>query len=918
MKFGDRIETRAIRLGAAALSWLVYLTLMSAARGSDNLAGLVVVLPVAMTTICLGARAGLLGVAAAVFIHHAFFPEEELTEADVLVDIVPWLALVGLSMLVGYVQTRAETLGREAALSAAMLRAQGELGEAVVVMRVEGNQARPLRFNEGLSALTGYSREELERIDSLGDLLRGESRLTLTREPGTVQEALIERKDGELRALEISYTRFGEDRDGTLLAVARDVTERKRALEDAESARARIHLLLHGTPCVIFSSDLSGRTTFMSENVSEVLGVEPAIMLRDREWLRRVHPDDRSRIEREIPRKQQALGSVPSEFRMLRADGTYRWIHSEVRVRRDASGAPVELIGFFFDVTDRKNAEEELQRQAARDRTTGLPSRAVLRERLVAALSRPETRQLALANVDIDRFDDVNDAFGLAVGDEVLASVGARLRDQLTSTELVARLHGDKFSVMVPGVDAAGAYELGRRLLRTFERPFDVAGQQLVVTASVGIALAPTHATEADALLRDADLALYEAKKARETFAVYAPERDHNIQARLALLTDLRHAVERNEFTLHYQPVIEAATGKTTHFEALIRWRHPERGMVPPNDFIPLAEQTGLMKSITEWVIDEALRQCWAWRELGMNVGVAVNLSPRNLNDPELSLVIRRGLDRYGVGAAALTVEITESVVMADPDRAQENLARLRAMGVRIAVDDFGTGYSSLAYLNRLPIDTIKIDRSFVKQVVTDENSAAIVRATTDLGHTLGFGVVAEGVETSDILHLVAAFGCDAAQGYHIARPMPASEVERWYASAAARTEAAPPASDRKRILVIDDQDVIRLTAQLLLSRQGYDVAQAATAEDALRIVRDGGRVDLVLADVVLPGLRAPEFARVLHAERPELPVLFMSGFPTASLPDVPAGATLLAKPFTERALGDAVRGALAGARVLN
>ena len=421
----------------------------------------------------------------------------------------------------------------------------------------------------------------------------------------------------------------------------------------------------------------------------------------------------------------------------------------------------------------------ELERLAHFDVATQLPNRLLFRERLHDAIgaAEPDARPFAVMLLDIDHFKDTNDAFGHEVGDAVLREIGPRLRRVVGEPVEIARLGGDEFAVLFTGAGPAEALAMARRILELFEKPFSAFGQLLLVRASVGSALFPRDGGDADALLRCAEVALESAKTMGVGAALYAPEHDVYAPSRLALMAQLRQALDEGQLVLHYQPIVDLDR-RPRAMEALVRWHHPERGMVPPSEFIPLAERAGLMKPLTRWVMAAALRQCRTWRDAGHDLAVAVNLSMRTLHDAELPKMVRDLLRMSRCEPSALDLEITESDVMADPKGAIEILARLRALGVRVSIDDFGTGYSSLAYLNRLDVDAVKIDRSFVGTMIVDNSSAAIVRATIELGHGLGLLVVAEGVEDEATHRALSALRCDLAQGYFFGRPAPAAAVE--------------------------------------------------------------------------------------------------------------------------------------------
>ncbi len=431
---------------------------------------------------------------------------------------------------------------------------------------------------------------------------------------------------------------------------------------------------------------------------------------------------------------------------------------------------------------EHKQAEATIQHMAYYDTLTNLPNRNMLYERLLNAIRTDsgEGKSMALLLMDLDRFKEINDTLGHHRGDLLLQQVGSRLRSVLWAPDIVARLGGDEFAILLPRLAAAADVNVVvQKILKALEAPFPIEGLPIAVEASIGIALYPDHGGNPDSLLQRADVAMYAAKKSGG-YVIYDAQHDQHSPRRLALLGELRHAIDRDQLLLHYQPEIDFTTRRVRGVEALARWQHPEHGFIPPDQFIPSAEQTGLIKPLTRWVLDMALRQCEAWRRAGIRLDMAVNLSARNLHDPQLPDQVTELLKTYGVAPAVLKLEITESAIMADAGRAMDILTRLRDIGVRLSIDDFGTGYSSLGYLDRLPVDEIKIDRSFTMDLLGNGNGAMIVPCTIDLGHRLGLHVVAEGVEDQEVWNRLAALGCDAAQGYHLSRPLPAEALTHW------------------------------------------------------------------------------------------------------------------------------------------
>ena len=426
----------------------------------------------------------------------------------------------------------------------------------------------------------------------------------------------------------------------------------------------------------------------------------------------------------------------------------------------------------------------QLRHEALHDALTGLPNREHLRRRLASALddvAEGRAQGAAVMILDLDDFKEVNETLGHQEGDLLLKEVGARLATAVGQAGTVARLGGDEFAVLLPDTaDESRALRIGRRILQALEQPISLDGLDIEVTGSLGIALAPAHADDPAALLKRADVAMYDAKTSSRGLRLYEPELDTDHPRRITLVSELRSALHNGEIEVHVQPLLRISSGTVTGTEALARWSHPELGAVAPDYFIPIAERSGLIGLLTSRMLDRSLAACAEWRTAGNDLGVAVNLSARSLLDADLVEEVARLLRRHDVPADRLTLEVTESSVMADPPRAVALLHQLRDLGVRLSVDDFGTGYSSLSYLKRLPVHEVKVDRSFVAGLPEQGEDMVIVRAIIDLGHHLGLEVVAEGVEDQATWDLLAAMGCDLVQGWHLARPMPTAELLPW------------------------------------------------------------------------------------------------------------------------------------------
>jgi diguanylate cyclase (GGDEF)-like protein len=430
----------------------------------------------------------------------------------------------------------------------------------------------------------------------------------------------------------------------------------------------------------------------------------------------------------------------------------------------------------------RKLAAQRLAHLAYHDALTDLPNRALLYDRLQQSVlaAHRSGNPLTLLALDLDRLKNINDTMGHHAGDRLLQLVGSRLRATLREADTVARLGGDEFALILPSTDIEGAVLAARKVLHELAVPFVVDNRSLAIRASIGIARFPDHGWTAEMLLQKADIAMYLAKADASGVAVYAPDRDRFTHRRIGFVTDLTQAMDEDEFFVEYQPILHLGTGQVRGVEALVRWNHPQQGRLLPAEFIPLAEQTGLILPLTTLVLDTAL-DSFSTTAQSIPLSIAVNLSPRNLQDPEFPQRVAERLQARGVAAPSMTFEITENVIMADPARSMESLTSLHEMGVRLAIDDFGTGYSSLSYLRRLPIDELKIDRSFIIGLNTGHDEV-IVRSTIDLAHNLGLSVVAEGVESLDVQEQLRALGCDAAQGFFISAPAGADVTRQWIA----------------------------------------------------------------------------------------------------------------------------------------
>ncbi len=434
------------------------------------------------------------------------------------------------------------------------------------------------------------------------------------------------------------------------------------------------------------------------------------------------------------------------------------------------------------DITGRRQSDALIHHLAYNDLLTDLPNRLSLHDDIDRAITRArkDSRSFALIVINLDRFEEINNTLGHNNGDLILQGVAVRLKGIFLHPHTVARLGGDEFAVLIQGADTDSARIGAERIIGEIKRPFPVADLLVEVSSSIGIAFFPGHGEDVHTLIRRGEMAMYAAKRTESGVCVYSSEFDQYSPARLALMGELRHAIEQDQLFLLYQPKIDLKTGKTIGVEALVRWQHPKSGVIPPNDFIHLAERGGLIKELTLWVLKDVLSKSRGWLKSGIEVSVAINLSVKSLHNPHLLDQIKKLLMTWGITPGAVRFEITESIIMSDPRLAMEIITDLTSMGIRFSIDDFGTGYSSLGYLQRLPVDEIKIDKSFVMNMMKDDNNLKIVRSVIELGHSLGLKVVAEGVEDKETYDKLVLLDCDLAQGYYMSRPIPLSAfIER-------------------------------------------------------------------------------------------------------------------------------------------
>ena len=716
----------------------------------------------------------------------------------------------------------------------------------------------------------------------------------------TLQETIGCRKDGVCFPVQISISSSQQEGQMSHIAIIQDITERKQAAAALAEQKDFAESLVRNSAVPTFVINTERRVLIWNRACEELTGIRAEEMLGgDQAWKAFYKTSNQILAEFIIDGPPEQMPDCYMEFGKssfipegLHAEGWFdnlngmdRYLAFNAAPVRNSKGELLAVVETFEDVTERKRYEAQLEYQANHDGLTSLPNRNLLVDRVHQALlmSQRNSHQVAVFFIDLDNFKFINDSLGHDIGDELLKIAADRLVACVRTGNTVARQGGDEFVIMVSDTDIANvADRIAATIQESLSEPFRINEHELMITCSIGISISPRDGEIAQTLIKNADLAMYQAKEqGRNRAHFYTGEMNARSLSRMTMEKHLRRALERNELFLCYQPKVSLLSGQITGMEALVRWQSPELGLVLPAGFIPLAEETGLIEPIGEWVLETACRQNRSWQDSGLQaIAVAVNLSPCQFRQKNLVRIIERILRESALESRYLELEITESLVMQNLDRATTILNELKALGTTLSMDDFGTGYSSLSYLKRFPFTKLKVDQSFVRDITSEPNSAAITQTIIAMAHSLHLKVIAEGVETTGQLNYLRMHNCDEIQGYLFSRPIIADEFctllreNRILTFGDQQTE-----SSKYTILVVDDEPQVITSLQRLLSTEGFHVVTASSAANGFDVLAEK-RVDVVISDLRMPLMNGNEFLERVKEIYPDVVRLILTGDP--------------------------------------
>jgi|SRR5579884_261710 diguanylate cyclase (GGDEF)-like protein/PAS domain S-box-containing protein len=747
-----------------------------------------------------------------------------------------------------------------------------------------------LAVNQAAIRQYGFTREEflamtIRDIRPAGDLGRLETNLREHRGAGHEEAGTWRhrRKDGT--PIEVEITSHLVDFDGrrAKLVLAHDVTARLAAERALRQSNERFELVARATSDIVWDWDLVTDERWWNENMTTLLGYDRATLARGGAFWG-IHPDDRVRVRCGLDAAlASGVTTWSDEYRFRHRDGRYLDIYDRACVMRNERGEPVRMIGVMMDITERKRVMAELNYHLSHDLVTGLPRFACVEDYLQTALAAATANhgRVIVLYVDLDYFQAINETRGRTLGDEVLRTVAGRLTELVGTDGRVAHVAGDEFAVIA--FDVARRHDpfaLAERVRGAIAEPMQFGEERIYLTCSVGASCFPDHGASPQELLRQAEAAVSRAKReGRNSVDVFSTDRNEELRVRQALGTRLRAAIGEGHLVVQYQPQISALSWQVRGFEALLRWQDPDLGFVMPQQFVRAAEELGLAIDLGRYALDTACRQARQWLDAGAHdFTIAVNVSPLQLQRPEFLGDVRAALERHRLPPAHLELELTESALLDNAERMIGTVRALKALGVRLALDDFGTGYSSLNYLRRFPIDSLKIDQSFVRDVTTDAGAAGICRAIIELGHQLGMQVTAEGVETGAEVGYLRRNNCDTFQGFYFSKAVSASQALDLLRHRYLMHDAAAQEQDAQALLLVDDEPNVLNALTRALRRDGYRILTATSAEDAMNLLARE-EVGVVVSDQRMPGATGTELLRKVKDMHPRTVRMVLSGY---------------------------------------